>query len=148
VQAARIPILAACTGVGMMISALWVAATAPHRGQSYVRGTAVAMLLLLGFALFDSYGLVLASLFASSVAFGFFSSTQGALIMTSVPDAMRGRAMGLLSMAIGSLPFGMWGLGELAEVVGAPRGLAIYNLLGVTALAIWIWFRPEVYRTR
>ena len=50
--------------------------------------------------------------------------------MTSVPDAMRGRALGLLSTAIGSLPIGMYALGELAEAIGASAAVIVFNALG------------------
>lgn len=44
-----------------------------------------------------------------------------AMVMSMVPDELRGRALGLLTMAIGAGPFGMAALGELAEAYGAPR---------------------------
>ncbi len=66
--------------------------------------------------------------------------------MTAVPEAMRGRAMGLLSTAIGALPLGMYGLGELAEAVGAPAAIAAFNLTGFVALLVWNLWRPEARR--
>lgn len=140
--------LSAASGLGMMISALWVAAADPHRGRVYFWGPVVAMSLMLGFALFRNYWLVLASLFAAALCLGLFGATQGALTMTSVPESMRGRAMGLLSTAIGSLPIGMYALGELAEALGAPSALVVFNLGGLAALSLWTLWRPEARRQR
>ena len=84
----------------------------------------------------------------AAVGLGFFGSTQGALIMTSVPDAMRGRALGLLSTAIGSLPIGMYALGELAEAIGASGAVIVFNLTGLTVLLLWTTWHPEVRRLR
>jgi MFS family permease len=142
-----IGVLAGSAGIGMMLSSLWVAMANPHRGRTCVFGTLAAMVFLLGFALFESYPLVLLSLFASSFCFGLYGATQSALTMTSVPDPMRGRAMGLLTMAIGSLPIGMAALGELAESVGASESVVAFNLAGIVALCIWIYVRPESFRT-
>ncbi len=143
-----IGILAGSAGIGMMVSSLWVAFADPHRGRTCVLGTLMAMVLLLGFALFETYALVLLSLFVSSFCFGLYGATQSALTMTSVPDEMRGRAMGLLSMAIGSLPFGMAGLGEVAEWIGASQGVVAFNLAGIAFLSWWMWYRPESLRSR
>ncbi len=140
--------LSAATGVGMMMSGLFVATANPHRGRVYVWGPATAMVVMLGFALFREYVLVLLSLFVAAVGLGFFGSTQGALIMTSVPDAMRGRALGLLSTAIGSLPIGMYALGELAEAVGAPAAVIAFNVTGLVVLLAWTFWHPEARRQR
>jgi predicted MFS family arabinose efflux permease len=140
--------LSAATGVGMMASALWVATANPHRGRVYVWGPATAMVVMLGFALFQDYLLVLLSLLVAAAGLGLFGATQGALIMTSVPDAMRGRALGLLSTAIGSLPIGMYALGELAEAIGASAAVIVFNLTGLVLLLAWTTWRPEARRQR
>ncbi len=140
--------LSAATGVGMMLSGLWVATANPHRGRVYVWGPATAMVVMLGFALFRDYALVLLSLLVAAMGLGLFGSTQGALIMTSVPDRMRGRALGLLSTAIGSLPVGMYALGELAEAIGAPAAVIVFNVTGFAVLLTWTTWHPEVRRQR
>ncbi len=144
----QIGALSAATGVGMMLSGMWVATADPHRGRVYVYGPATAMVVMLGFALFQHYVLVLLSLLVAAVGLGFFGSTQGALIMTSVPDTMRGRALGLLSTAIGSLPVGMYALGELAEAIGAHAAVIVFNATGLAVLLLWTWRHPEARRLR
>jgi hypothetical protein len=79
---------------------------------------------------------------------GLFGSTQTALAITSTSAEMRGRAMGLLSMAIGALPLGMYALGELAQAVGASAALVIFNLAGLVGLLVWVRVRPEVLSVR
>jgi hypothetical protein len=51
--------------------------------------------------------------------------------------------MGLLSMAIGSLPFGMYALGELAERIGVTAAVVAFNVAGLVLLTAWIVLRPE-----
>lgn len=138
--------LAAATGLGMAVGSLVVLRSSVRRGSAYVLGAGGAFVFLLGFAGFDRYWLVFLSLFVASGFVGMFGATQSVLVMTSVGEEMRGRAMGLLSMAIGMLPLGMTALGELAEVVGPRPALMASNIIGLVGLGLFLWRRPEVLR--
>ncbi|MGH1492636.1 MAG: MFS transporter [Acidimicrobiales bacterium] len=138
--------LAAATGLGMAVGSTIVLRFRPRRGRVYVLGSAGAFVCMLGFAGFDRYWLVFASLFVAAAFVGMFGATQSVLTMTSVGEQERGRAMGLLSMAIGMLPLGMATLGEVAEVVGPRPALIGSNLLGLAALVLFLRRRPEVLR--
>lgn len=137
-------LLAAAGGMGMMVSALAVARLRPPRARSYVFGTSLALAALIVVGLARSYVPLLAALFVAALGFGVFAATQSVVIMTSVGPEHRGRAMGLLSMAIGALPLGMYTLGEVAERVGtsqaivlsASTGLAVMLVLAVRRLSV------------
>ena len=103
-------------------------------------------MFLIGFGAFDRYWLVFASLLVASSFVGLFAATQAALVMTSVDGSMRGRAMGLLSMAIGVLPLGMIVLGEVSEQLGAPTAIVVSNVLGVACVLIFLRARPQAMR--
>ena len=62
---------------------------------------------------------------------GLFGALQSAMVMNMVPDHLRGRALGLLTMAIGAGPFGMAMLGELAEAFGAANALWYVNVRSI-----------------
>jgi hypothetical protein len=102
------------------------------------------MLLLIGFATMRWYPAALGFLLGSSVGGGLFGATQSTLVMTTVGAAVRGRALGLLSMAIGALPVGMFLLGELAEVTGPGAAIAAYSVTGTVLLVLWQARHPEV----
>jgi len=142
---AMIGLLSAAVGAGMMAGSLWVAVRAPHRGRAYVVGSMLACLVLVAFAVVPNYWVMLGSLVLAGTALGLFGSTQTALAITATSAELRGRAMGLLSMAIGALPVGMYALGELAQVVGAPTALVVFNLAGFVGLVVWMRVRPEVW---
>ena len=138
-------LLAAGTGIGMMTGSLITARLAPRRrGIIYLLGLAVALVFVIPFGVGNSYGLVLAAIIVSGIGSGFFGATQSTLVMAAVPEHARGRALGLLSMAIGSLPAGMYVLGEIAERTGASAALVINSVIGLVVLALWILRRPEV----
>lgn len=143
-----IGMITAATGIGMMIGSYWVAARQPHRGRAYVYGSMAACLLLLGLAMVPNYPVIVLSALCAGVAMGLFGSTQIALAITSTTPEMRGRAMGLLSMAIGALPLGMYALGEAAQAIGAPAALVVFNLCGLVGLIVWVRVRPEVLSLR
>ena len=138
-------LLAAGTGIGMMTGSLIVARTTPRRrGRVYLAGVFAALAMLIPFALANTYWLAFAFIVVSGVGSGFFGATQSTLTMVAVPEEIRGRTLGLLSMAIGALPIGMYGLGETAEQIGVTPALITSAALGFVALASWIRFRPEV----
>lgn len=139
-------LLAAGTGFGMMTASLFFARVRPGpRGRVYVGGIAAGMVLLMPFALVDTYGLALIAIIASGFGSGLFGATQSTLVMLTVSDEMRGRALGLLSMAIGALPVGMYALGELAEQIGVGPAIVTSASCGLVVLVIWLRVRPEVW---
>ena len=143
----RVGLLLAGTGFGMMTGSLLMARLRlRRRGLAYLLGVFVAMAFLVPFALGTSYWVVFASIVASGVGGGFFGATQSALVMAEAPAELRGRALGLLSMAIGALPIGMYFLGEMAERVGVPTALVLNVTIGASLLLIWTVRRPEVRR--
>ena len=83
-------------------------------------------------------------LLGAAVGMGVFGSTQATLVMTVTSEDVRGRALGLLSMAIGMLPLGMISLGEVAEAFGAPTAVLSFTLAGAGLLLLWLRIRPEV----
>jgi predicted MFS family arabinose efflux permease len=140
-----IGVLASMSGFGMMIGSLYVARSRPHRrGLTYVIGAYIALTMLAFFAVSDWYLVSIVMLLLSSVGTGLFGSTQSTLVMTAVPIEVRGRALGLLSTAIGTLPLGMLALGEVAEEVGASTALVISASLGLGCMVVWHFVRPEV----
>jgi len=144
-SALLVGLLAAGTGIGMMTGSMIVARTTPHRrGRIYLIGVFVALVMLVPFALARTYWLALLFIIVSGVGSGFFGATQSTLTMVAVPEEIRGRTLGLLSMAIGALPIGMYMLGETAEQVGVTPALITSATVGACALAVWLRIRPEV----
>jgi len=138
-------LLAAATGMGMMTGSLLFARNPPsQRGRVYIGGVATGLLFLLPFAFAASYALTFAALVCSGIGAGLFGATQSTLVMESVTEEMRGRALGLLSMAIGALPIGMYVLGEMAEQLGVTPAILVSAVAGLLSLALWMRRRPEV----
>lgn len=140
-------VLASASGLGSLLASLVIASRPPRgRGASYVVGSTIAMAFLLVFAVAPWYPLAVAALLCSGLGNAGFTTMQSVLVMSSSGTAMRGRAMGLLSMAIGTLPFAMILLGIAAQQAGAPAAVLGSVTLGLTGMLAWNAWRPEARR--
>jgi predicted MFS family arabinose efflux permease len=141
----QIGLIAAMTGFGMMVGSLAIGLWEPkRRGLVYVGGVAFGMTMLIPFATSASVSTAAIALFLATMGSGFFAATQSTLVLTTVDINMRGRAMGLLSMAIGALPVGTFLLGEIAERVGASRAVVFMASTGLVSLCLWLLGHREV----
>ncbi len=142
-------LLASAPGLGMLLGTLGIAAVVPrHRGRVYVGGCALAFVLLFLFASVPWYAAALALIFVAGFGQAGFATMQAVLTMDAADDRTRGRAMGLLSMAIGSLPIGMMILGMSASVFGPAAAVMLSCVVGMTALALVLRWRPESFVMR
>lgn len=142
-------LLASGLGAGMLIGAVVIVATNPtNRGWLYVAGPFFGMASLIGFALMDVFAVALFMLVLTGIGSAGFASVQSALVLSISAENMRGRAMGLLSMSIGSLPFGMLSLGLLAERFGPQTAVICSTSCGIAALILWLTKYPEIIRVR
>lgn len=141
---ALLGLLAAMLGIGMFGGSLAMARYQPQRrGLMYVCGSYLAFLFMIGFALAPWYLASAVFLVVAASGMGLFASTQAVLVMDSVSEERRGRALGLLSSAIGVLPIGMLVLGEIAELVGTSLAITISVITGAVLMTIFLRIRPE-----
>ena len=137
--------LASAVGTGTMCGAFLISRIQPERrGLLHVVGAAGAMAMLLVFANSTWYPLSLAALFIGGLSGSGFGTTQAALVIDLVGEAHRGRALGIMSMAIGSLPFGMLSLGLLARRTDPQMALTISVTIGLGLLFLWHLTRPHL----
>jgi MFS family permease len=134
-------ILAGATGVGALSGSLVIATLAPQKqGTTFALGALFACLGVLFFALSASYVVSLLIMLVIGVALSGFATMQIAMVLKSTPPELRGRAVGAVSLAIGSAPFGIILVGRLAEAFGPQTALALTAVLGFTAILI-LWRR-------
>ena len=90
---------------------------------------------------FTVAGLVIASFGGAC-----FSATQYALVYTTAPPELRGRAFGFLALAIGCATIGLWNAGNLFKAYSSDVALRIMALEGLIPLLFLavaaIWTRP------
>jgi MFS family permease len=147
VNAFRTGLLASAPALGSLTGTFLIANGLPlGRGRIYLFGSVMALVFLGVFASAQSYGLALAALVTAGFGTSGFATMQSVLVMITTEDEMRGRAMGVLSMSIGSLPFSMLLLGAAAEAVGPSAGVIASVLIGLVLIAAWTLRSPEAQR--
>jgi len=118
--------LSAADGLGSLIGTLLIALFASHRrnGLFFWIGSVVSGVALIGFSTMRVFALAALLLFVGGFFRASFSAFQAAIVLRNSSDRMRGRAMGILTLAIGVGPFGTLEIGALAQAIGTP--LAIF----------------------
>ena len=140
-------LLASASGIGSMAGSFLIAARpGQRRGLVYVGGSVVALVFLGVFAAIAWYPAALGALLLAGVGTSGFATMQSVLVMSTTGAEMRGRAMGLLSMAIGTLPFAMALLGIVAQRFNAPTAVIGSVAIGLAAMLLWNARRPEARR--
>jgi hypothetical protein len=140
-------VLAGSPAVGSMTGTLLIAGgIGITRGHAYVGGSAFALLFLAVFAAASWYPMALVALILAGFGTSGFATMQSALVMTTAADEVRGRALGLLSMCIGVLPFAMLTLGGAAEALGPSAGVILGVILGLALMTLWTLRHPESQR--
>ncbi|CAN5162961.1 MFS transporter [soil metagenome] len=143
--------LLSATGAGALAGGIALAAIGSRvrRGPLLLVSSLAFTLLLGSFALSRSFVLSLCLLAAAGFMMILNNATTNALLQSLVPDALRGRVMGVyVFMFLGMTPIGSLQAGTLARWLGAPAALAMGAtvLLGIILL---VWSRvPELREVR
>ncbi len=141
-------VLASSQGFGAFLTAIFIT-TRPriNRNSTYfVVGTAVAFSGLLVFSLSSFYPLSVAGLILAGLGMSGFVSMVFTLVLLSVGEEMRGRAMGFANTAIGISPLSMLALGWLAEAIGPGQAVSISALIGLVLSVLWSYRSREMRR--
>lgn len=129
-------LLASMEGIGALAGAALVGLIArPGRYPAiYVGGTAVYLGSLICFALAPGALLAGAALLVTGIGNAGFATMQATLTYLTAPPEVRGRALGVLSTAIGTGLLGFLQIGMLAELLGAPLATSVVCAEGLLAL--------------
>lgn len=138
-------VLASMDGLGALLGAAMIGLLGrPDRYPLiYAGGTAIYLAMMIAFALAGDPKLAGLALLATGIGGAGFATMQATLTYLVVPPDQRGRALGVLSTAIGTGLLGFLQIGLLAEWLGAPAATALVGAQGLVALAAtWRLWRP------
>jgi MFS family permease len=130
-------VLAGMDGFGALIGAALVGLFAkPERYAAiYLGGTILYLLALIAFALAGSPLMAGTFLVVVGIGGACFATMQGTLVFLLAPVERRGRALGVLSTAIGTGLIGFLQIGAIAHLAGAANAVALVAGMGLVALA-------------
>jgi predicted MFS family arabinose efflux permease len=134
-------LLLAADGLGAFVASLFVASRqrVNRTGRLFAIGSLLLMTAVMLFSFSGWYLLSFALLFVAGAGIACFATMQSSLVLTNASDAMRGRAMGVLMLAIGFGPLGTLQIGTLASAVGASTAVAMSAGTGVLVLGLVLW---------
>ena len=130
--------LGAANGIGAMVGLPLIArmrAGAPQ-GWVFILGSALMSGTLLFFALSPWYTVALFILIVGGIGHAGFGTMQSTIILSQAAPEYRGRALGVLTLAIGSSPFGALAMGFFAEIWSAPVSVALCGSIGVLLVGL------------
>jgi len=132
-------LLMSADGFGSLIGALIIASLTIENkvyGRIFILGTMISLIFLLLFSLTSNFLVCFALLMLMGIGLAGFGTMQSLIILISCSPNMRGRAMGILGLAIGMQPFGLVFIGYLAEILGPPFAILISSLIGLALTSI------------
>lgn len=138
VDATLMGALQAVEGLGALVGAMAIASATsiPYHGRVFVSGSLLALLALLLFSMSSWYLVSLPTLLCLGLGTSGFGTMQSTLVMLSAREEMRGRALGVLSLAIGAGPFGSLLIGAIASAIHPVFAVRMHALLGIILLAL------------
>ena len=141
-------LLQAAPGIGATFGAFAIATATDIRrhGLIFLGGSSSAMVVLFLFSLSPWYALAFPLAIAIGVSTAGFSTMQSTLIVLVSPEAMRGKTLGVISLAIGAGPIGALLVGAIAENVGAARALTYSAGVGIGCLLVIWLLMPAIRR--
>jgi MFS family permease len=131
-------LLAASAGLGSLGAASLIAADHRlRRGWAYIGGAALALGGVFVFAVSGQYAVALVGLVIAGAGQACFNTMQGTITLACATPAMRGRALGVISMGIGVLPISLLLVGLAAQATSPQAALLGTTLLGLILLVVW-----------
>ena len=145
VGAAGLGALNAAVAIGGTIAVALLAALPSRVRRQPLLGAVFVLygLSLLALASARSLPVAVAILVVTGLCAGAFDLLQQTLIQLAVPEAQRGRAVGVWMLGLGSAPAGHLEMGALAAAIGAPGGLLINGSLTLLSAAVLLVRAPN-----
>ena len=138
--------LQAVEGFGSMVGASLIASSVNLRyhGRIFVGGSLLALLAMVMFSLSRWYIVSLPIFLVLGFGIAGFATMQTTIVLMFAKDEMRGRALGVVSLAIGSGPLGALMIGAIADSVSPVFAIRIIALMGIVALALIVLILPAI----
>ena len=131
-------LLQAAPGMGSFAGAIAIASlpAVSHHGRIMLGGTLTAFVALLVFSQSTVYAFSFPTLLVMGIGVSGFGSMQAAMTMLLAPKEMRGKALGVVSLAIGSGPFGALIVSSVANEYGPALAISAIAIAGMVSVAL------------
>ena len=134
-------------GAGAIIGAIAIASAGRLRyhGRVYVIGSAAGLCMALAFAASQWFAVSLPLLILLGLGTAGFGTMQSTIVVISSSEEMRGRALGVISLAIGAGPIGALLIGQVAELTSPATAIMAFAACGLVSLAAVSALMPAIF---
>ncbi len=139
-------VLMGADGLGAILGSMFIASAGRlrHHGRVYLVGSIVGLTMALLLSSSNVFALSMLILFLLGLGTAGFGTMQSTIVVIAASEEMRGRALGIISLAIGAGPIGALMIGVIADNTSPQAAIAILAVLGlITVSAVGI-FMPEI----
>lgn len=139
-------LLQAMSGFGALIGSIFIASltNVTHHGRIYLIGTLICFIALLLFSVSSSYVISLLLVLTIGLGLAGFISMQSLIAMLVARHDMRGKTLGVVSLAIGAGPFGALLVSALAEKIGPTFALLVNAAVGLPMVVVVALIMPAL----
>ena len=139
-------ILIATDGFGSLVGSMLIASMRDirYQGRVFLGGSMIGLIALLMFSFSRSYPLSLSILLVLGLGGAGFGTMQATIVMLVAREEMRGRALGVISLAIGAGPLGALLIGIIASTVSPMFAIGLNASIGIAALALVVLLMPSL----
>ena len=142
-----IGLLMGADGAGAIIGAIAIASAGRLRyhGRVYVIGSAVGLCMALAFSASQWFAVSLPLLILLGFGTAGFGTMQATIVVIASSEEMRGRALGVISLAIGAGPLGALTIGFVAEATSPATAIMTFAACGLLSLAAVSALMPAIF---
>lgn len=146
---AGIGLLGAGNGVGSLVGScvmVWQGQRARQPGRLFIAGSFIVSLAIVLFAGSHWFLLCFFCLALSGLGQSAFGALQTTIIVSGVSSELRGRAMGILTLAIGSSPIGALLVGGVAQADGPAVAIGAASCAALLLVVVVACLFPGLHR--
>ena len=139
-------ILMASDGLGALVGSTLIASRNKmlYHGRFFLYGSILSLIALTVFSMSTWYLLSLPLLLILGIGTSGFGTMQSAIVLLVSRPEIRGRALGVVTLAIGAGPIGSLVVGAVSEWIGPADALLFNSILGLVLVCLSVLFFPSI----
>ena len=139
-------ILMASDGLGALVGSTLIASRNKivYHGRIYLYGSILSLIALMFFSMSSWYLVSLPLLLILGIGTSGFGTMQSAIVLLVSRPELRGRALGVVTLAIGAGPIGSLVVGAVSEWIGPANALLFNSIIGLVLVCLSGLFMPSL----
>ena len=131
-------VLMASDGLGALVGSTLIASrqNMVYHGRAFLYGSLIALVALMLFSLSKFYLISLPLLLILGIGTSGFGTMQSTIVLLVSKPTLRGRALGVVTFAIGAGPIGALIVGAVSDWIGPSDALLFNAIIGIVLVSI------------